>query len=536
MKPNSTELIQILKHEYINSIKEIKTSAPFYHRKENAIKLNAENVIAYHDFLMFILAHPNHLKTSTWASGELKKISQWCKRFGNKHQDILDNSGLPYSKIYSYFSYALICWLKENKIDVDLDNYPEDAYTLNEALWLCLPAYERDIVQQELNNTQLLSALKIKPDQYLNFLLGQFSKLDQQAAIRDYLFERQKLVIRLTLDLKVSRSYNKIKFEKTYLQKDWIKKIQTEEWVKIPVILDRKLSQKDKQAIITSSRIKLALLQRETDPVSYMDPRSIRYFALERGTSIALFTMQTEKQLYPESYVGYTLYKNGYPAAYGGAWIFGKHALIGVNIFEWFRGGESTFFFNQLLRVYHQVFGVLHFEVEPYQYGKDNPEGIESGAFWFYYRMGFRPVKRSLYLLAAREWEKIKQDKAYRTKPPTLKKFTECNVRLSLIKEKIFSGNLLKKQITKMIVHKFGGDRRKAELVCLEWLKLNMNENISTEKKNSIPMTELALMCHAMNFPVKHHKDLIQKMIVNKSKDLFAYQENILEWLELVRF
>jgi len=211
---------------------------------------------------------------------ELKKKSQGCKRFGNKHEDILDNSGLPYSKIYSYFSYALICWLKENKMDVDLDNYPEDAYTLNEALWLCLPAYERDIVQQELNNTQLLSALKIKPDQYLNFLLGQFSKLDRQAAIRDYLFERQKLVIRLALDLKVSRSYNKIKFEKTYLQKDWIKKIQTEEWVKIPVPLDRKLSEKDKQAIITSSRIKLALLQRETDPVSYMDPRSIRYFAL----------------------------------------------------------------------------------------------------------------------------------------------------------------------------------------------------------------------------------------------------------------
>jgi len=81
MKPNSPELIQLLKHEYINSIQEIKTSAPFYHRRENAIKLNAENVIAYHDFLLFILAHPNHLKTSTWASGELKKISQWCKRF-----------------------------------------------------------------------------------------------------------------------------------------------------------------------------------------------------------------------------------------------------------------------------------------------------------------------------------------------------------------------------------------------------------------------------------------------------------------------
>ncbi|MBP6174541.1 MAG: hypothetical protein KA251_12045 [Saprospiraceae bacterium] len=534
MKSRILQDVLHLKQAYIDSIRDSKNIESNFSARLNTLKLNAENILELHDALLFILAHPANQKIKSRTAQELKKISNWCKRNAKKYEDQFDNSGLPYSSIYSYFSYELIQWLLENKLTVTLDNYPEDADTLNDAMWLTLPAYERDIVVQELNNAQLLSSLKINPAHQLNFLLGQFSKLDHQTALRDLLFERQKFVIKWALDLKNSRTYNKINFEKTYFQKDWIKKIETETWIKIPLPAERKLSVSEKQEILKSSRIKLALLQRETEPVSYMDMRSIRYFSLERGTAIALFTMKTEKQLYPESYIGYTLYKNGYPAAYGGAWIFGKHALIGVNIFEWFRGGESAFFFNQLLRVYHQVFDINHFEVEPYQYGKDNPEGIESGAFWFYYRMGFRPVQRPLYRLAEREADKIKADRAYRTKPQTLKQFTQCNVRLSLRKEKVISGNNFKTRITTMIHIDFGGDRRKAEIECVNWLQAIMDENILGKIKHPTVLTEMALMCRAVHFPVKENIELIKNMIVHKSKDLYEYQKNMIEWLSKI--
>ena len=32
------------------------------------------------------------------------------------------------------------------------------------------------------------------------------------------------------------------------------------------------------------------------------------------------------------------------------------------------------------------------FVVEPSQFGGTNKEGLLSGAFWFYYRLGFRPI------------------------------------------------------------------------------------------------------------------------------------------------
>ncbi|MEZ5067008.1 MAG: hypothetical protein R2847_00220 [Bacteroidia bacterium] len=62
---------------------------------------------------------------------------------------------------------------------------------------------------------------------------------------------------------------------------------------------------------------------------------------------------------------------------------FGRRALFGINIFDWFRGGESGYVFCQLLRVYRQYFGIDDFEVEPYQYGQDNLLESNQGHFGF---------------------------------------------------------------------------------------------------------------------------------------------------------
>ena len=61
----------------------------------------------------------------------------------------------------------------------------------------------------------------------------------------------------------------------------------------------------------------MALTGRETDPATYLDARSLRIFDLERGLSVAIFGMTPERQLVLESYVGFTLFKNGLPVAYG---------------------------------------------------------------------------------------------------------------------------------------------------------------------------------------------------------------------------
>lgn len=122
------------------------------------------------------------------------------------------------------------------------------------------------------------------------------------------------------------------------------------------------------------------------------------------------------------------MFKNGLPIAYGGSWIWADQAKFGLNILEPYRGGESGYVMCKLLRVYQQVFGLKMIEVDAYQFGLDNPDGIRSGAYWFYYRCGFRSMTEALCLLAEQEKQKMKKNPAYRSSGKSLKKFTGSNM------------------------------------------------------------------------------------------------------------
>ena len=72
--------------------------------------------------------------------------------------------------------------------------------------------------------------------------------------------------------------------------------------------------------------------------------------------------------------------------------------------------------------VLHQLTGVTSISVYPYQLGHENEEAIQSGAFWFYRKLGFRPGRPDLLALAQKEERKIAADPTHRTSPQTLRK------------------------------------------------------------------------------------------------------------------
>ena len=52
-----------------------------------------------------------------------------------------------------------------------------------------------------------------------------------------------------------------------------------------------------------------------------------------------------------------------------------------------------------VLRTYAQLFAVERFVVEPYQFGARNREALESGALWFYFRLGLNRALRLVLVL-----------------------------------------------------------------------------------------------------------------------------------------
>jgi len=61
------------------------------------------------------------------------------------------------------------------------------------------------------------------------------------------------------------------------------------------------------------------------------------------------------------------------------------------------------------------------FSIEPYQLGKGNDEGIETGAWWFYYKLGFRPRAAAALRIARTELARIEGKPA-----PTARRPPRC--------------------------------------------------------------------------------------------------------------
>ncbi|MCD6017642.1 MAG: hypothetical protein K0S53_763 [Bacteroidetes bacterium] len=249
---------------------------------------------------------------------------------------------------------------------------------------------------------------------------------------------------------------------------------------KLPAAL--KLNLNERRQFIHSAKMSLVYLYRETEPFTNANEEDITVFQLDKGISVALFGSTVDKRYSLESYIGYLVLKNNIPVSYGGGWIFGERCQFGINILESFRGGESALIICELLRVYHQHFGATRFVVKPYQFGLHNPEAIKTGAFWFYYKLGFRPENKTLKELALQEENQKLMDPKYKSEAATLKKYTKSNIALTLTESSYpdYDSELLSQRITAYINEHFNGDRQKALSVCFNELK--KNTGIETEK------------------------------------------------------
>jgi hypothetical protein len=102
-----------------------------------------------------------------------------------------------------------------------------------------------------------------------------------------------------------------------------------------------------------------------------------------------------------------------------------ERAEVGFNLYYTFREGESAWLYARLLRLFRQVLGVTCFSVDPYQIGLENPEAVDSGAFWFYRKLGFRPVDPKVAALMEREERRMAKTPGYRSSKRTLEKLAE---------------------------------------------------------------------------------------------------------------
>lgn len=388
---------------------------------------SSELILKYHDLLLFARAYPLNVTVYQATLKALKKI-EWHTR---KHRDkpIFMNSGLPYSRIALRFSWEMTKLLQEDdRCEIRWHSFEREDLDLGTLLKPYLPAVMHEICSSGYDVETFFHALGIETNQRLSFLLDCLST-EKNIWVRDLIWQQLGLFteIRLT-DSSFALANNIVLSGPVYFHADKLKQFDHQALIAKKLPKPCQLGQEERDKTVDCIRAAMTLNLRETDPSTFMDSNTLRVYHLERGVSVAIFGMLPERQLPYESYIGYTLFKNGLPIAYGGSWIWANQAKFGLNILEPYRGGESGYVMCQLMRVYQQVFGLKMIEVDAYQFGLDNPDGIRSGAYWFYYRYGFRSMTTELCVLAEKEKQKMKRNPAYRSSEKTLIKFTGSNM------------------------------------------------------------------------------------------------------------
>jgi hypothetical protein len=341
---------------------------------------------------------------------------------GDKLLDALENSGIAGTAVASTFSLTATRWLCQRfPDDVDLLYLDADKHEARALLERALDPMERDaLIDRPLPWPRWLRQhLGADAHQHLPRLVALVERLTPVDREREAAWSQLQVFIRWRQRADApGLTQGRFGRNPPHVHTDGYLRPEGPQalWQR-PAPKRVALRPADREQLADLGRGVMLSLLRETDFFTHVDPAQIECFDLGRGIQVALYSCHSGRQLAMESYVGYLLFKNQVPVAYGGSWVLGAQAAFGVNVLPPYRGGESTLLVCELLRLYAWRFKLQVLRVEPSQIGRDNKDGIQSGSFWFYWRLGFRPLQPDLLALAEAEWSRILVDSQGRPGP-----------------------------------------------------------------------------------------------------------------------
>jgi hypothetical protein len=195
-----------------------------------------------------------------------------------------------------------------------------------------------------------------------------------------------------------------------------------------PPVAVRAMTGAGARQLIDLAREAMVTRSRDLDAFTWGNPRDVHLVDDGEGLAFAFIGAVPERRLPLPAMYGYLALRNGVPIAYGQVDALLGGASIAFNLFETFRGGEAAFCFARLLAATRALLGAAAFSIEPYQLGHKNEEGLASGSWWFYYKLGFRPRDPAVKKIVASELARARKRPAHRSSEATLEKLARAHL------------------------------------------------------------------------------------------------------------
>lgn len=302
-------------------------------------------------------------------------------------------------------------------------------------------------------------------------LIEQYDCLPVTDPVRRALFDKAEYPVVISVgDAPFARTHVKKYAGRIYYQRSPLRKVYPNLLKEVfrSDLMPTLLKPREARAVLDLHKQTMIVRHRELFPLTHANEREMYAARIGGGTTVFVYGMVPEMRLPLESNYAALIVRNGVPIGYGIGAMLCERIEIAINIFDTFRRCEAGYIFGKFAQLYHQLFGNSYLIIRKYQVGYDNPEGIDSGAYWFYYKLGFRSMSERLRLLAEEEAAKIASEKGYRTPKTVLKRLAKSDLCLNLTDPEDFSnrdldlGRIALAQ-TAFIADRFDGDRSRAE-------------------------------------------------------------------------
>lgn len=401
-----------------------------------------DSLFRFHEILLFLRAYP---QSSAIVNAIEQQLHRFPARVSSLRKQELDLSplqhpevsGIAGTSVTDTFSFYIVRWLLSryrSQVVIDWDWF-ESENRLAETWPRFMPLLEEDtFVEANVPYREWLSAARNgRPE--LAWLVEQFDKLSLPEKEKAELYNSQQLYVRWTPGYPCTRTGMRLGRRKFYFHRGPLiqrRDIDLRSELDQPSPPLKQLSARQGEQALDMARAASTIRYRELYGFTHGDPKHVCRAELGRGVELFLMGLPAEKRLPLRAYHAAMLYKNGVPIGYFEGLSLFERMESGFNLYYTFRDGETAWLYAKTLNVMRHFAGVTVFSIDPYQVGHENEEGIESGAFWFYRKLGFRPTGELALQLLVKEERKLAARKGYRTPPPALRKLAASSMILEL--------------------------------------------------------------------------------------------------------
>ncbi len=458
---------------------------------------DASELIRFHEALLFLRAYPASVEVLKQVEAILQMFEQRVIQLREMDADLspLDGpeaSGIVGTSVTSNFSYPIVCWLAAKypaQLQIDWDWFEEEE-RFGATMPQFLPLLEEEaMVEAHVAYRDYLRAAKGRANEVV-WLIERFKALKVSEKEKAGAYDSLKIHVHWEFGARASRTGMKLPERKVFFHDRPLiarREISLADELKSAPIPVEKLSAALGDRMLEMARETSAVRYRELHGFTFGDSRRMFRADLGRGTEAFVMGVPAQHRLPLRAYHAALIFKNGVPVGYFEGLSIFERLESGFNLYYTFREGETAWLYARILRLMRRLLGVTVLSIDPYQVGHENEEGIASGAFWFYRKLGFRPTRPDLLKLAISEERRLSADPRRRTSARTLRRLAAGHMLFELSDASAAAGKGEWDQfqirnvglaVQKRMAREFDGDAQKMREHSIDFVERNLGLRI----------------------------------------------------------